>query len=357
MKNITKPTYASTCFLNQIRWITVVLVVLYHICYLYNGAGVLGALPGARTLPAGDILCLLIYPWFMVLLYVVSGVCAYFALEKTHARAWLKSRAVKLLLPSTAGLFIYQWITGYINIRLGGGLAYIPGWLVYPISVLSGSGPLWFVQLLFVYCALLVLLRKFSFFNALRERAVLPAWGLGLLALVIWGASYVLNAPVITVYRFGIYAAAFFIGYLVFSHEENRVRLEQTRWIWLAAAALSGVAVAFSGTVNWAADSFLTSPLCNLYCWMSVLAILGCARATLNRESAFDTFMNRHSYALYVLHYPAATVVCAGLLKFFALPAIVNYALGFVLTLCLTAVVYEIFRRVPVLRLFVLGEK
>lgn len=71
-----------------------------------------------------------------------------------------KKRTWKLLLPSTAGLFVYQWAVGYYNVKIGGGLAYIPNFLVYPVSVVSGIGPLWFVQVLWLYSLLILFIRK-----------------------------------------------------------------------------------------------------------------------------------------------------------------------------------------------------
>lgn len=86
--------------------------------------------------------------------------CARFALVQQGNRAFLRNRARKLLAPSTLGLFVLHWVTGYLNIRMGGAVDTIPKPLLYPISVLSGIGPLWFVQLLFLFSAILVLIRR-----------------------------------------------------------------------------------------------------------------------------------------------------------------------------------------------------
>ena len=40
-------------YLDNIRWITVLLVVIYHVGYLFNGVGVLGRIPGIRYLVLG----------------------------------------------------------------------------------------------------------------------------------------------------------------------------------------------------------------------------------------------------------------------------------------------------------------
>lgn len=67
-------------YLDNIRWMTVLLVIVYHVCYLFNGVGIFGSVPNARNLPLLDTISGTVYPWFMVLLFVVAGMCARFAL-------------------------------------------------------------------------------------------------------------------------------------------------------------------------------------------------------------------------------------------------------------------------------------
>ena len=141
-------------YLDNIRTITIIIVMVYHVFYLFNGVGVLGGFSVEKSLLLGYAFCTLVYPWFMFLLFCISGIAARFSLKKRGTKKFLKERAIKLLIPSTLGCFVIFWIVGYINIKISGGLDYIPGFLIYPISVLSGSGPLWFVHLVFVYFAL-----------------------------------------------------------------------------------------------------------------------------------------------------------------------------------------------------------
>ena len=179
-------------YLDHIRWMTVLLVIVYHVCYLFNGVGIFGGVPNARNLPFLDTISGTVYPWFMVLLFVVAGMCARFALVQQGNRAFLRNRARKLLVPSTLGLFVLHWVTGYLNIRMGGAMDTIPKPLLYPISVLSGIGPLWFVQLLFLFSAILVLIRKIDrngHLFRLGERT--PSWLICAFALLIWGAAQV----------------------------------------------------------------------------------------------------------------------------------------------------------------------
>ena len=147
-------------YLDNIRWATVILVMIYHVFYMFNAAGVLGGVGSFREVQYQDGLLYFVYPWFMVLLFLIAGISTRYALEKATAKEFLKKRTWKLLLPSTAGLFVYQWVAGYYNIKIGGGLTYIPNFLVYPVSVVSGIGPLWFVQVLWLYSLLILLIRK-----------------------------------------------------------------------------------------------------------------------------------------------------------------------------------------------------
>ncbi|MBQ3921851.1 MAG: acyltransferase family protein, partial [Spirochaetales bacterium] len=125
-------------YLDNIRTLTVLLVVIYHVFYMFNGVaayGVVGPIADAReAYTAGqyldvtsdgvlyaqpqDITQYILYPWFMVLLFIVSGMSSKFYLDSHSAKEFAKSRTVKLLVPSTLGLLVFQWIQGYFNMRL-----------------------------------------------------------------------------------------------------------------------------------------------------------------------------------------------------------------------------------------------
>ena len=117
-------------YLDNIRWVTVLLVMIYHIFYMFNAAGVVGGVGSFRKVQYQDGLLYFVYPWFMVLLFLIAGISARYALEKISAGEFLRKRTWKLLVPSTLGLFVYQWIVGYYNIKIGGGLEYIPDFMV-----------------------------------------------------------------------------------------------------------------------------------------------------------------------------------------------------------------------------------
>ena len=60
-------------YLDNIRLITVVLVVIYHVVYMYNAEGILGVV--GRITDADpqcvDLYMYVVYPWFMSILFIV----------------------------------------------------------------------------------------------------------------------------------------------------------------------------------------------------------------------------------------------------------------------------------------------
>lgn len=346
-------------YLDNIRWVTVLLVLIYHVCYMFNGVGVLGGIPGAESIAAFDTMACAVYPWFMVLLFVVAGMSARYSLQKRTGKQFLRERARKLLLPATAGLFVLHWITGYLNIKMSGGLESIPALLIYPISVISGGGPLWFAQLLFLFSCILVPLKRLDredrVWNACKRANMAVIL---LLGVVIWGTSHILNMPVLTVYRFGIYFAAFLIGYYVFSHEEVQTTVEKYRIPLLIAAVVGAVAYIchYYGS-NFTTPECLQSPVTNLYLWLVVLAVMGCFKKYFSGETAFTRYMAQSSFGFYVLHYPVLIVICYTLQYHCRFSALWNYIIALALELILTPALYELIRRIPVIRYLVLGQK
>ena len=69
-------------YIDNIRWAAVWLVLIYHVCYMFNGVGILGGIPGAENIPAFDTAAAMVYPWFMVLLFLLAGMSARYSLCK-----------------------------------------------------------------------------------------------------------------------------------------------------------------------------------------------------------------------------------------------------------------------------------
>ena len=102
-------------FLDNIRWVTVLLVLLYHVVYFYNNKGVFGGIGGWVDDPKAqpqDAIMYILYPWFMMLLFLVAGISSRYALGKSTHGQWFKKRTRQLLVPATIGLFVKPSVRG-----------------------------------------------------------------------------------------------------------------------------------------------------------------------------------------------------------------------------------------------------
>ena len=127
-------------YINNIRWMTVVIVVIYHVFYMFNGEVTGGVIGPFTPVQYQDAVQYFVYPWFMLLLFVISGMSARFYLNGHSDKEYLKSRTRKLLVPSTIGLFVFWWILGYYNMMISGAfenMSAVPKPLLYVIMVAS----------------------------------------------------------------------------------------------------------------------------------------------------------------------------------------------------------------------------
>lgn len=346
-------------YIDNIRWATVLLVLVYHVFYLFNGVGVLGGAGGFSKIQYQDAVLYFVYPWFMVLLFLIAGISSRYALEHHSNKQFIKDRTVKLLVPSTLGLFVFQWMVGYFNIKLGGAWDMIPTLIRYPVMVISGVGPLWFIQMLWVFSLLLVVIRKIDSedkFYTLCGKC--NFFVILLLFLPIWGASQILNMPVVTTYRFGIYFVAFLIGYFIFSHDQIQDKVQRIHLPMLVIAVGMGIAyTVFYFGRNYADDTCLKSIFTNAYLWMAILAILGCGKAWFNKTSKFAAYMTKSSFGIYIVHYLVVLITCYFLKFYTALPVFAIYLIAILSVLIISPALYELLKRIPILRYMVLGIK
>ena len=100
-------------YLDNIRWATVLVVIVYHVFYLFNACGVFGGVGSFAPVQYQDAFLYFVYPWIMVLLFLIAGMCARYSLEKYSAKDFIKMRTRTLLVPSTIGLFVFYWLDNY----------------------------------------------------------------------------------------------------------------------------------------------------------------------------------------------------------------------------------------------------
>ena len=138
-------------YLDNIRFLTIFFVVIFHVYFYYNNIGTeamfAGLKPYEGAVTFAGIYQYFVYPWFMLLLFVVAGISARYALEKRTERQFLKERVDKILAPSTLGVLAWQYAgecTGFCESHYHLMLGY-RGTVVLPCivcgSTISASDP------------------------------------------------------------------------------------------------------------------------------------------------------------------------------------------------------------------------
>ena len=350
-------------YLDNIRWATVVLVVIYHVLYMYNGNGIEGVLGKITALDVQyyDAYQYIVYPWFMMILFIVSGISSRLYLENHTAKEFAKSRTLKLLVPSTIGIFVFQFIQGYFNMSFGDALNNmpgVPGIVKYFIMLACGIGVLWYIQLLWVYSMLLLLIRAIDKDRLWNVCAKVSAVIIVLLSAAVYGSAQILNTPIICVYRIGLYGLSFLLGYFVFSHDEVIGILKRYFIPLLIIAVVLGAAfvMKYFGE-NYADAPVNRTPLFVFYAWAACLAILGGAAKYADFANPFTKWMGAHSFGLYVFHYMGISAVALYIARPGLCPPALVYLLSLIAGFAAGYLLYELISRIPFFRWAVLGIK
>ena len=233
-------------YIDNIKWMTQIIVVVYHVLLMYNAEGLIGGVGKITKLDIQyyDIFLYIPFPWAMALLFLVSGMATKYYLDKHSNGALLKSRTIKLLVPSTVGIAIFWFMQGYFNMKIIGNwedvkVAPLP--LLYLIMALNGIGVLWFIQVLWLDSVLLILIRKIEKGRLLELGKKTNTICILLFTVLIWGAMQVLNGKTFVVYRLGLYTASFLLGYFVFSHDEVMNRVKKLMPLYVVCAIVLGI--------------------------------------------------------------------------------------------------------------------
>ncbi|MBR4001416.1 MAG: acyltransferase family protein [Bacteroidales bacterium] len=357
-------------WIDNLRWVTVLLVLFYHVIYFYNNKGVFGGIGGFGDGPQyQDVVMYILYPWFMPILFILAGISARYALENHSAKEWFKARTRKLLVPGTIGLFVFHWMVGYFNTVVAsreGVFDGIPAIAKYFIMAFSGIGPLWFIQVLWLLCLVLLLVRKLDkndrFWNWCGKAGIVP---IILLGILFWAGEHTLiRNPrpesldgLLNLYKPIFYLIPFLMGYFVFSHDELQERLEKVWGPLLICAAISGIIlIATTFGQDNTSPEYLGSPLNTLYGWLMCLAMMAWFKAKFDYTGKFAGYMTKSSFGIYIVHYLVIAAVGYTLKVHTNLPPAAIYAILTVAVFTLSPLLYEAIRRIPIVKWCVLGE-
>ena len=368
-------------WIDNLRWVTVLLVLLYHVIYFYNNKGVFGGIGGFGDGPQyQDTLMYILYPWFMPLLFLLAGIGSRYSLEKLPARVWFRNRTRKLLVTATIGLFVFHWMTGYFNTAVAARTGVFDGMpfvAKYVMMAVSGIGPLWFIQDLWLFSLILLVIRKIDKkdrlyqwcgklskdkeYGKFRENI----WIELLFLLILLGEQTLIFNPrpesldgLWNLYKPLFYIIPFLLGYYFFSHDNVQESLGKYWILNMAIAVIFGILLTVTtfGQDN-TTPYYLADPLNCLYGWLMCLAMMGWFKAKFDKTNVFAGYMTRSSFGLYIVHYLVIASLGYMMKLYTPLPPVVMYLILTVAVFTLSPLLYEFLHRIPVVRWCLFGEK
>ncbi|MBN3582495.1 acyltransferase family protein [Algoriphagus aestuarii] len=285
--------------IDWLRVIAIALLLIYHVSIGFQSWGrMIGFITSKEPWAALWVPMSLLNIWRIPLLFFVSGMGVYFAMQSRSWGELMKERAKRILLPFVFGMFVIVpihlliWRTYY-------GMEIRYNW---------DPGHLWFLGNIFLYVLLLTpvfyLIKKNegSLFIVKLNYALTKPWGL-VLALL----PFVVEAVWINPIPFEIYAMtwhgfvlgflAFFTGFcFVLSGEGFWKMIQKLRWLFLGLGlGLYLLRINFFG-------SFPPSYLQAIESYSWILAVFSFGSLYLKGPSKSLSYLSQAAYPVYILH-------------------------------------------------------
>ena len=347
------------------------LLIFYHVGMFYVTWGF--HVKSSHAGPAAEPFMLLLNPWRLTLLFIISGCATRFMLDKVKTAAFLGSRASRLLIPLVFCMFVIVPPQTYFEIveQLGFTGSYGEFYGKYATS--SGGwgittptwNHLWFVAYLFIYTVLIMaigpLVKRLpaKIFAPLAKAlpvVILPFLYLFLIRATLEPMFEENHALVGDWYAHALYFPAFLLGYAIAKHEAFFESCLKMRWTMLV-VGLAGWGVLMAARLS---ESTLGVPhglpaelvgvgLRELQAWTMILALFGFARKHLRHDNAVRRYLTDAIFPFYIIH--QTTIVVAGhYLNQVGLPVWIEGPLLIATTAASCWIGYEIVRRISVLR-------
>ena len=372
------PPGSRLYFLDWLRIIAFFLLILYHTGMYYVTWDWHVKSPAAGT--AIEPLMLLLSPWRMSLLFLISGAASGFLLTKMARGRFLRERSRRLLPPLLFGMlvivppqpfceviekvgytdsyadFMRLYLTAYHGFCRGTDCLGLPTW-----------NHLWFVAYLWTYTVVLWLIVRLAGYGRLagagdRLARLLTGWRALLLPMAALALVRVLLKPwfeethalVDDWYLHAVYLPLFLAGVMLAQQERFWCELERLRFVALG-IALAGWAILVclhtlpEAAYAWRGFPLLAACVRSTFQWCAIVALCGFARRHLHRDGAARRYLTTAVFPVYIVH-QTLIVGLAMLLKPLRIAPVTEGAILVVLTCVLSFGIYEAVRRIGVLR-------
>lgn len=332
--------------IDWLRVIAIGLLLIYHVAIGFQPwGGMIAFITSKEPWAALWTPMMVINIWRIPLLFFVSGMGVYFAMQKRNWKQLLTERAQRILLPFVFGMFAIVPLHLLI-LRYHFNLALTYTW---------DPGHLWFLGNIFVYVLvlspLLFYLKHNENSKVVRTIQAVLRHPLGLVVVV---AFFYAEVAVLKPVPFELYAMtwhgfflgllAFFFGYcFVLSGEAFWQMIQRWRWLFLLVAISLFVVRVFYLIMRTPDYSVVIES----FSW--ILTVLAFGSLYLNKPGKALTYLSEAAYPVYIVHM-IFLYLGSHLVFQWTIPVQLQFVLVLVFTLAGCFASFEIIRRLKWIR-------
>ena len=337
-------------YIDNMKSFVIILVLIFHVVSSFASNGSTLNF-NSEGIEAFDSIGYLIYPWFMILMFILSGMTAYYSLKKRKAGKFLSERVKSILLP----FIVYQLTIGILissfSFKVNNSeevFKKLPEGVIKVIKILSGMGPSWFLIHLFVTSIFFIIVYKMFDLEKLKEKTK----NINLIGLILLLIPIYLSGQfgyLALTYRIPLYTLAFFLGYIVFSNEEVLEMLSRNGLVlWVITLVLGAIQMyIYWGKVY---QHIVNEPLVIAFSWFAILSVLGTFYKRFNYTNDKLSDFSNISFGVYLLHYIFLTVG-AYLLHYYNVNLFLRYVILFAFTYFMSLIFTKLMQKSKLLRI------
>lgn len=304
------------------------LVVMVHTAVTYSGLGDWYYIEN-KVRDAGSMIFFgsfgaIMQSFDMSFLFMVAGYFVPLSYDLKGAAKFIKDRLYRLGIP----LLVYMLILHQLSYKLAYPQVDIVNFYINSIkslSILSGSGPLWFVLVLLIFTAIYTLLRIYLKKEMSFKPQKINTINILLLTLIISIPAFLIRIvmPIGSAYMnlqfpfFSAYIVMFIIGIIskrieLFDSIDCRTGVKWLIIIFTIGYAVFGSIMTFGGAISGGTQfaggltwqSFAFTLWESFSCVAISIGLIGIFRTCFNRQNGFQKFLSDNCFGVYVFHTP-----------------------------------------------------
>jgi glucan biosynthesis protein C len=379
---VTTSTQNHLAFVDNLRWVMIVLVVSMHAAVTYSHMGSWYFMEDPKPDNRGTLFFFGYYQmglqaFFMGLLFLIAGYFVPGAYDRKGPGKFLHDRFVRLGIPSlfymlvVHPLTVYWLLRDYDKIAAPFPVAYLD--YLRSFRFVGSSGPMWFTVALLIFCLVYSLVRRArpaTPMNAPDAPSPTHSQVVGLI-LVMGLCTFLVrivqpmgtNILNMQLCFFSQYILMFAVGGLAwrrnwllripypFGMRWFRLALIPGSLIWVA--ALVSIVATHSEKYLSGGFTWQSAVVCfweSFFCLGICLGLIVLFREKFNRHGSFAKWMTANCFSVYLFHPPLLVAVTLGLHGFLAPKPVKFLAATLLGTVVAFLLSHFIFRRIPLLR-------